>query len=99
VQAPQLQHDEEQEKDDRADRVQQVLPLLPEAHGAQRDKVEVEKLKSGKVEKVSEKRALHFATYFSTYPLLPLFNLKSRSVAQLVEHRSPKPGAGGSSPS
>jgi hypothetical protein len=76
VQAPQLQHDEEQEEDDRADRVQQVLSLLPEAHGAQRDEVEVEKLKSGKVEEVREKCALHFATYFSTFPRLPLFNLK-----------------------
>jgi hypothetical protein len=39
LQAPELQHDEEQEEDDGADRVQQVLPLLPEAYGAQRDEV------------------------------------------------------------
>jgi hypothetical protein len=39
VQAAQLQHDEEQEEDDGAAGVQQVLPLLPEAHGAQRDEV------------------------------------------------------------
>ena len=41
LQAPELQHDEEQEEDDRAARVQQVLPLLPQAHGAQRDEVGV----------------------------------------------------------
>ena len=35
-----------------------------------------------------------------TLPLFNVFlNLSYRSVAQLVEHRSPKPGAGGSSPS
>jgi hypothetical protein len=76
VQTPQLQHDEEQAEDDGAARDEQVLPLLPEAHGAQRDEVEVEKLKSGKVEEVRDKCALHFATYFSTFPRLPLFNLK-----------------------
>ncbi len=32
VQASQLQHDQEQEKDERAAGVQQVLPLLPQAH-------------------------------------------------------------------
>jgi hypothetical protein len=39
LQAPQLQHDEEQEEDDGAAGVQQVLPLLPQAHGSQRDEV------------------------------------------------------------
>jgi hypothetical protein len=39
LQAPQLQHDEEQEEDDGAARVQQVLPVLPEAHGAQGNEV------------------------------------------------------------
>jgi hypothetical protein len=33
VQAPELQHDEEQEEDDRAFGVEQVLPVLQEAHG------------------------------------------------------------------
>jgi hypothetical protein len=39
LQAPELQHDEEQEEDDGAAGIQQVLPLLPEAYGAQRNKV------------------------------------------------------------
>ena len=34
-----------------------------------------------------------------TLPLFNVFCMSYRSVAQLVEHRSPKPGAGGSSPS
>jgi hypothetical protein len=42
VQTPQLQHDQEQEEDDRAPRDEQVLPVLPEAHGAQRDEVKRE---------------------------------------------------------
>jgi hypothetical protein len=36
VQAAQLQHDEEQEEDDRAAGVLEILPLLSEAHVAQR---------------------------------------------------------------
>jgi hypothetical protein len=40
LQAPELQHDEEQEEDDGAAGIQQVLPLLPEAHGAQGNKVD-----------------------------------------------------------
>jgi hypothetical protein len=39
VQAPELQHDEEQEEDDGTDRVQQVLPLLSQAHAAQGDEI------------------------------------------------------------
>jgi hypothetical protein len=39
VQTAQLQHDQEQEEDQRAAGVQQVLPLLPQAHGSQRDEV------------------------------------------------------------
>jgi hypothetical protein len=39
VQTPELQHDEEQEEDDRAPGAEQVLPVLPEAHGAQGNKV------------------------------------------------------------
>ena len=39
VQASQLQHDQEQEKDERAAGVQQVLPLLPQAHRASGDEV------------------------------------------------------------
>jgi hypothetical protein len=50
VQAPELQHDEEQEEDDRADRVQQVLPLLPQAHGAQRNEVTTEVASTFQVE-------------------------------------------------
>jgi hypothetical protein len=42
LQAPELQHDEEQEEDDGADRVQQVLPLLPEAYGAQGNEINVQ---------------------------------------------------------
>jgi len=39
VQAPELQHDQEQEEDDRAPGIEQVLPVLPEAHGAQGNEV------------------------------------------------------------
>ena len=35
----------------------------------------------------------------TTYEVIVENDLLQRSVAQLVEHRSPKPGAGGSSPS
>jgi hypothetical protein len=42
LQAPELQHDEEQEEDDGADRVQQVLPLLSQAYGAQGNEIEVQ---------------------------------------------------------
>ena len=80
LQAPQLQHDEEQEEDDGAAGVQQVLPLLPQAHGAQGDEVS-----SGHVDVILSTTSRTTSEY--------------RSVAQLVEHRSPKPGAGGSSPS
>jgi hypothetical protein len=41
VQAPQLQHDQEQEADDRAARDEQVLPLLSQAHAAQGNEVTV----------------------------------------------------------
>jgi hypothetical protein len=42
MQAPELQHDEEQEEVVRAPRAEQVLPVLPEAHGAQRSQVDVQ---------------------------------------------------------
>src|SRR6185436_19747822 len=41
VQAPELQHDEEPEEVLRAPRDEQVLPVLPEAHGAQGDEIEL----------------------------------------------------------
>jgi ribosomal protein L20A (L18A) len=76
LQAPELQHDEEQEEDDRAAGVQQVLPLLSQTHGAQRDEIEVEKVEEvEEVEKVTVAsrgvRAVTSSTC-STFPLLPL---------------------------
>jgi hypothetical protein len=41
LQAPELQHDEEQEEKHGAAGVQQVLPLLPEAHGAQGEQIDM----------------------------------------------------------
>jgi hypothetical protein len=42
MQAPQLQHDEEQEEDDRTARDEQVLPVLPEAYVSQREQMKLQ---------------------------------------------------------
>ena len=67
---------------------EQVLPLLPEAHGAQGDEVE-----SGIGDwRVGSNSALIANALICSVRC-------DRPVAQLAEHRSPKPGVGGSIPS
>src|SRR5687768_7862632 len=86
MQTPQLQHDEEQKEDNRTDRAQQVLPVLPETYAAQGTEV-------------SRRRQPSAVRRPDVMPEPDAGCLRCRPVAQLVEHRSPKPGVGGSRPS
>jgi hypothetical protein len=44
VQAPELQHDKEQEKDDRTTRAEEVLSVVPDAYDSSRDQMTIDGL-------------------------------------------------------
>ena len=96
VQAAKLHDDQEQEEDDRPAPTEPVLSLLPQAHAAPGVEIGdgrcgVEGQEAGALGRLGASETLGGVQWAPPF--------RPRPVAQLVEHRSPKPGAGGSSPS
>src|SRR5688572_30749732 len=98
MQTPQLQHDQKQKEDDRTDRAEQVLPVLPQTYATQRTEIAFGTALDSRRFRLPadspERRALKAESLRASEA-----RRAYRPVVQLVEHRSPKPGVGGSSPS